>query len=586
MGNRTRIFLEIILIITLGFVVYSNSLNGRFVWDDYGLVKENNYIKSWSNLPKVITGSFGAGGGSGSNFYRPLQMLAHMAGYSLWGLDVRGYHLTSILLHILAAVAFYFFINILFSDRSLSFAASLFFIAHPINTEAVCYISGVSDPLSLLFMLLCLICYIKSRDLNNAALYILALLSFIFALLSKENAVILPLLVLLYHYAFRKSPEIKKLLPFFVILASYFILRSTLLSPFVHPQITFAGLLKRIPGFFAAITGYVRLLLLPFSLHIEYGDRLFKVTDPRAISGLLISLLLIATAFFKRKNNPFIFFSIAWFFIALLPVSNIYSINSSFMMEHWLYVPSLGFFLVLARWVTYPLKNKILAGLLKAFAATLLVFYSYLTIKQTEYWREPIAFCKRSLKYAPASWRFYNELGLEYANAARYEEAIAAYTKALEINPNLTGVYYNVAGAYQKVGRDKEALSMYNKAKDINSKFAREYYETGNAYMDSGKEKEAIASYRKALEIYPHNLELCNALASAYIIAGNYKEAIVLLKRALEIDNNSSLTHNNLAVAYYYTGKYDLAIQHCDKAIRLGYKVKPEFLSRLKPYHR
>lgn len=586
MNNRIKILLQIFLIIILGFVVYSNALNGKFVWDDYGLVKDNAYIKNWSNLPKVITGSFGAGGGSDSNFYRPIQTIVHMVGYSLWGLDVRGYHLTSILLHILAAVAFYFFINALFYDRSISLVASLLFIAHPINTEAVCYISGVSDPLSLLFMLLCLIFYIKSLYLNNIVLYILALLSFILALLSKENSIILLVLILLYYYAFRKSFEIKKIIPFFVILVSYFILRSTVLSPFVHPQITFANLLQRIPGFFAAITKYFRLLLLPFDLHIEYGNRLFKVTDPQVISGLLISLLLIIVAFSKRKNNALIFFSIAWFFITLLPVSNIYPINDSFMMEHWLYVPSLGFFLILARGICYPLKNKTLVALLKVFGVILLVFYSYLTIKQNEYWREPIAFYKRTLEYAPDSWRFYNELGIEYANVARNEEAIASYTKALEINPNLVGVYYNLGNVYQKTGRDKQALLMYNKAKEINSKFVQEYYAIGNKYLEAGKNKEAIISYKKALELDPYNLELYNALASAYVIVGRYKEAVTLLKKALEIGPNFSVTYNNLAVAYYYDRNYDLAIEYCDKAMKLGYKIAPKFVELLKPYRK
>lgn len=138
------------------------------------------------------------------------------------------------------------------------------------------------------------------------------------------------------------------------------------------------------------------------------------------------------------------------------------------MMEHWLYVPSIGFFLILSSAICYPWRNKRLVFLLRAFAVALIIFYSYLTIKQNGYWKEPIAFYKRTIKYAPDSWRLYNEMGIEYANAGRNKEAIESYSKALEINPNLAGVYYNIGNLYKQTGKDKEALFMYNKAKEIN----------------------------------------------------------------------------------------------------------------------
>ncbi|GAF76422.1 unnamed protein product, partial [marine sediment metagenome] len=145
--------LAIVLIIILGFVVYSNSLNGKFIWDDEYLIKNNVYIRSFSYLPKIFSEDIGTGAEKKYYFYRPLQMITYMIDYSLWKLNVRGYHLTNTLLHILAALTIYWLINILFGDRPLSLFASLFFVAHPIHTEAVAYISGRADPLALLFML-------------------------------------------------------------------------------------------------------------------------------------------------------------------------------------------------------------------------------------------------------------------------------------------------------------------------------------------------------------------------------------------------------------------------------------------------
>ena len=106
----------IIIIICAAAICYANSLSGKFIWDDRYLIKDNIYIKDWSHIAKVFTQDIGAGAGINSSSYRPLQMFTYMIDYSLWKLDVRGYHLVNILLHILAALGIYWLVNILFSN--------------------------------------------------------------------------------------------------------------------------------------------------------------------------------------------------------------------------------------------------------------------------------------------------------------------------------------------------------------------------------------------------------------------------------------------------------------------------------------
>ena len=451
--------LQVALIIILGVLIYANCSNGGFIWDDHGLIKNNDYIKSWSNLPKIITADFGAGAGTHSNFYRPLQMIFHMAGYSLWGIKTTGYHLTSIFVHILAAIVFYFFLRNIFYDKTISFLASLLFLSFPVNTEAVCYISGLSDPLVLVFMLACLIFYIKSLSSKSIGLRILALLSFALALLSKENAVVLPLLILLYHYAFGKRLQIQKLMPFLAVLIGYILLRLAISNPLNHSILAPIGLWERIPVFFAGMTEYLRLLVLPLDLHMEYANQLFRFTDAKVLLGLILTLALIIFAFIKRRTDSGVFFGIGWFLITLLPVSNIYPISYAFIMEHYLYTPALGFFIILSGWCYRPLKSRVLTFSLRSFIIGLLIFYSFLTLKQSEYWKQPIAFYQRTLQYAAQSWRFYNELGIEYADTGNNLEAEAAYKKALAINPDAIGIYYNLENLYRKTGNQEGLLA-------------------------------------------------------------------------------------------------------------------------------
>ena len=201
--------MHLALIILLGFTVYANSLKGGFIWDDAALVRDNAFIKDWSKAGHLLVENIGSGAFTEFSSYRPLQMLSYSLDYSVWKLDVFGYHLTNILLHLLSALLVYWLISLLFSKPSLSFLTSILFVAHPVHTEAVSYISGRSDTLCAIFMLLCLVYYIKEGSLGNGMVSLLIPLTYVLALLSKEYALITPALLLVYNYSFKKKIPVK-----------------------------------------------------------------------------------------------------------------------------------------------------------------------------------------------------------------------------------------------------------------------------------------------------------------------------------------------------------------------------------------
>lgn len=536
--------LYLTLIAAIGLAIYANSLQGKFIWDDNYLIRDNVYIKDWSNTTKIFRGDVGTGVGKKFSFYRPFQMFTYMLDYSIWELNVFGYHLTNVILHVLAALLLYWFINVLYNNNLLAFLTSILFIVHPIHTEAVSYISGRADLLALVFMLLCFILYARKR------LHIIMLLSYALALFSKENSLILPALIVLYHYVFKKKIEAKRFVPLLAIAVLYIIFRLTWLSSLLPHLSSSTTLLQRLPGFFVAIVNYLRLLFFPFGLHMEYGDGLFSFREPKATLGITILALLVLYTF-KKRADTLSFFSMSWFFLALLPHSNIYPLNA-YMAEHWLYVPSIGFFLVLANGLSSLCRIKN-TKILSIFLITgLLVFYSYLTIGQNQTWREPISFYKRTLDYAPDSVRALNSLGIQYRDTGRNEEAITLFKKAIEINPNYEDAYNSL----------------------------------GIVYGSTGKYEEAIAAFKKALEINPYYVEAYNNLGNVYTLMGKNDIAIELYKMALEINPNYAKAHINLALIYFNEKQYDLAIRHCDEAIKFGFEVSPEFLKRLKPYRR
>ena len=563
--QKRDIFISLALIIILGFAVYANSIKGEFIWDDEFLVQDNVYIRNWSHISKLFTENIGAGAGEIFHFYRPLQMITYMIDYSIGGLNAKIYHFTNILLHISAALAIFWLMNILYKDNFLSLFTGILFVVHPIHTEAVSYVSGRADSLAALFTLLCFIFYIKYLNSESKSATILTVSSYVLAILSRENSLILPVLILLYHYAFKEKIRIKRFLPILSITFIYILLRFTAINVLLPHTSSISKLLQRIPGFFVAITNYIKLLFLPFHLHMEYGKNLFGLNNARAISGILIFFFLLFYAFKKRKGDNLIFFSVLWFFIALLPQSNIYPINA-YMAEHWLYLPSIGFFLILARAFSFLYKrgSRIVAAL---SIAGLLAFYSYLTIRQNEYWQEPISFYEMTLKYAPHSTKVYTNLGTAYSDIGKKKEAIELYKKALEINPESAKIYNSLGTVYSNIGKKYEAVEAYKKAIEIDPRDAKACNNLGNVYNEIGKKEEAIPLYEKAIEIDPVYIKAYSNLGGLYLGTGKKEKAILLFKKVIEIDPGNAGSYNNLGIAYIDIGKNEEAIPMFKKAI-------------------
>lgn len=584
--------LHLAIIIILGLLVYLNSLQGEFIWDDNGLVKENRYIRNWRHTADIFLRNTAAGAGYLECTWRPLQILSYCFDYSLWGLNVIGYHLSNTALHILVALAVYWLSSALFADKNLALITSILFVSHPVHSEAVAYISGRADLLSSLFMLISLILYIRQLKLNSAAplLFVLMAVSYLLALLSKENALILPALLWLYHYTFKEKIKLGLLSPFLGSIAVYSLLRANQI------KITASSLsliLKRIPGFFAAITEYFKLLALPLNLHMEHGNKLFSPGDLKVIFGLLAALSLAVYAFRKIKSNKLFSFSILWFFIALLPTTSIYPVSAFFMAEHWLYFPAIGFFIILSDrlFALYRQKDFRIPAIILIIG--LIGFYSFLTVIQNKYWNNHISFYKRTLRYAPDSARVYNNLCRAYIEKGKNIEASLACRKAIEIQPNYVAAYANLGDAYRNLGNISGAISAYDKAVEIDSQsshthslsLAAAYYALGNT-LAKRQEKKAVSMYRQAIALNHNFPQAYNNLAAIYADNGQLEQAIALWIKAVGIDPRFATAHFNLAVFYFQQKKYDLAIAHCDKVIKLGSRIDPEFLKLLQPYRK
>lgn len=615
--GRKSIWSSILWIVLAGLLVYSNSFQGAFLWDDLTLVKNNPLIKDGSYWPRILTSPITTGSGEATNFYRPVQFLIYLAGYSLWQLNVVGYHLVSVVTHILAAVTLYGVILVLFRDNLLARLTALLFVVHPVHTEAVAYISGLADPLAALFMLGCLMCYLLNLEKKNILLTVLMFLSYAPALLSRENALILPLVVGLYHAVFRK--KIPK--PAFFSLAGMAVVyaagRAMAFGGFGAQETVYPALGERLPGMFVAVAEYLRILIFPWPLHMEYGGILFPWSEGRAAAGILLFTALFLCAVYFRRRSSLIFFAILWFFTAWLPHSNIVPINA-YMAEHWLYLPSVGFFLIAAHFLARGIRNRRSRIPVLIVTAAVTLYYGVLTLYQNRFWQDPVRFYERMLRLIPYSSKLYNNLAMAYheagrdkelvdllrqavmideKNAVAYnnlgnayknirqdDEAVKAYQKAIDLNPRYAGAYYNLGLMYADVKKQKEeALRLLHRAVGIDPLMYQAYHKIGLIQFDEGAAQEALDSLEKALKINPDDAELYRSLGYIYAKTGDGGKAKMMYLKAIELNPQFAQVYHDLCVLCVSLGDYAAALRYCDEAHRLHYDVSAA-LELLRPY--
>ncbi|OIO34246.1 MAG: hypothetical protein AUJ70_01565 [Candidatus Omnitrophica bacterium CG1_02_40_15] len=503
MPKIARLFIP--LIILAGIFSYLNSIHNEFIWDDEDFVLKNSTVKDWHKWPTVFTENMIHGARKGSNFYRPLQSLTHGFDYMVWKDKPLGHHVSNIIFHILAGVAAYLMLRKIFSIN-IAFLAALFFIIHPVQTEVVTYISGRSDAMAAFFVMLTIIFFEKNL--------LAAIVAFILSLMSKESALIGPCLLMVYLLFKNGSvkPYSKKLFLLFLIMFGYCTLRLTVLDfsktvsgnlpqPFFYVPlwIRFCTFLKALPVYFS-------ILLWPFGLHMERQmDLAQSIFEPQVFSGFLMLAGIFFIAYRIRKFNMAMLFSACWFFIALFPNSNIIPINA-LIYEHWLYLPSLGFFIT-AAWIIEELlkQGKILKYAVIFITISIGLFYMWRTIERNKEWRDHISFYESTIKYVPNSARLHNNLAMAYSDKGRAEDAIDEYKMAVRLGDYYPQTHFNLSNIYIAKGDYKSAMEELQRSVEIDNNFLYSHENLAILYFNQKKNSEAKAEAEFILRKEPDN---------------------------------------------------------------------------------
>jgi protein O-mannosyl-transferase len=518
-------------------LAYANVYQNAFLFDDIGMFGQNTFLRHWSNLPDLVTSWSFTGSGQAAGFYRPMLMLIYFFTYQAFGLSTTAFHALNVALHTVNACLVCNLGCRIGLKRWYSFSAALLWALHPLNTEAVTYMSGTADPLYSFFCLLGLLVLLP--DFAPRRFWMAGIL-FAFALASKESSVMFPALVTITLFLVDKN----RLNPAIYIRTWPLWLLGTIFSAvwitYLHSgafqienQNAFYfrfyahSITNRILTCLATLPVYLSLMLLPKGLHMERGFSVFtRFCDRQVIAGagILVGAFL-QIAWGKGSRGLLVSWGLLWFAVAYSPTSGIIVPADALIFEHWMYLPTIGIAVCSVATVAsfldgQPKTSKIGAAVLTMGIALGLGIKTHV---QNKIWYRPDVFYENIFRCGEQSGRAHANLASFYLEQGDYAEAIKEYRIAIAsptmvMQSRIPLLHTELALAFLRVKlEDDDTITIPDVLRVLP--------------FSSGV-PEAIQELNSALEIDPGYYWANKILAAIYIHQRDYEKAAFYDDRA------------------------------------------------------
>lgn len=529
------------MFLALGFAIYAPALDGGKIWDDHYLVGENPLFRSPVFAAEVFRHHLFFE--SQSTYYRPVQNLTYIADYWLWGDSVRGFHVTNVLLHVLAAWLLWRVLARLLPGLGaagraagwMAFCIALVWLVHPAHNAAVAYISGRADSLAAVFALGAWLAFLKSEDVvapgasaRVRMLFLrgLAVVLVLLALCSKEIALVWLLIFAIHRLGFSPAaPWFRRLAPVVCVIALvgvYAGLRTLPPPRAPQPVAISGGIAERSVLALRALGDYAGLIFFPRTLMME---RSLGTGAMPVVAGLAV---LCAAAWFamgKWPRQPLRRFGALWFTAAFFPVSNLVPLNAQ-VAEHWIYAASIGALLLIAGAPVSAAYGKpcVCAALLVACAL------GVRTNLRAGDWADGEAFARKTIADGGGTARMRAYLAQELGAKKQHAEQEAVLRHAVALFPEYTTARVNLGICLEKQGRGAEAKSLFQTAGPASSPAAPRGWNaalnSADAMHKSGRTDEALALLREWGARNPDTWEL--AAQEATILAEVHGKAAAI----------------------------------------------------------
>jgi protein O-mannosyl-transferase len=636
------------IIILAVLAAYRNSLSGPFIFDDPVGITDNATIRHLWPVWQALTPPHGMpDDGARPVAGRPIANFSLAVNYAFGGLAVRGYHVLNLLVHTLAALTLFGIVRRTLecgrgalTQRAtqirgegtpptiLALAVALLWALHPLQTEAVTYISQRAESLMGLFYLYTLYCFIRGvengrsgfkpdirlrqgyggqasginpdlqsergeqcgsqrstpcppkpwrRRISSRLWYSASILACFLGMASKEVMVSAPLMVLLYDRTFvagtfREAWARRR--PFYISLAATWILLGYLVAS-THGRGGSAGFGVNITWWpyaltqFRAIVHYLQLSLWPNPLVFDYGTPLAARAMEIMPYAVVVVLLVIGTTVALWRWPAVGFFG-CWFFAILAPTSSVVPVATQTMAEHRMYL-ALAAVVVLVVLGLHALLGRCSAVVFLALAVGL----GCVTERRNGAYHDELTLWSDTVANCPGNERAHDNLGNTLVKMPnRIPDAIAEYEAAIRITPDIAKLHINLGNAWLKLpGHSSDERAEFETAVRLEPRSAEAHNDLGSVLLDvPGRLPDAVTEFEAALRIDPVSVEAHDNLGTAlFKMPGRLPDAIAQFEAALRIDPDSMEAHSNLGSALLaMPGRLSGAIAQYEAALRIN----------------
>lgn len=611
-SSQLKSSLWLLLVLILTALVYWPFFQNGFLttWDDNRYILDNPYIQNL-NFEKAL-GFFSI---YFDGHYHPLTLLSLSLDFQIDGFNPKVYHATNLLLHLINTLLVFWFVHLLLKkeQRNVALVTALLFGIAPMQVETVAWATERKNVLYAFFYLLSLVVWMQYLMKQRWIYYLLALVFFVMALLSKSMALPLVFTLVAIDYLYKRKWDGKKAIfekiPFLTLaiifgLVAVFAQKSTWGESLSQEHFSFG---QRIFYAAYAYVAYGFKLLIPLSLSGFYpypkldGSFFFL-----SIAALVSFICLVFLFFRKFKNGGIARFGFIFFTINIFLLLKLFEVPAGdyIMADRYNYIASIGLLLLV---VFYG--NKIMqrngwwkrGGII--FLVIYVVFISVLTIKQVTVWKSDETFYTNIIQQCPEAevaylnrgvifqkkgqmklaekdysqaikldsknYKYYANRGIVYNETGRYNEAIADLSKAAKLSKNRTDIISVLGYAYMQIGQSEKAIQQFDMVIRVQPDNAEVLTNRGTVKYSSGNPEGAIQDYKLALNSDPNFINALYNLGLTHLNTGNSKAAVDDFIKTVGLDPNHSGAYSNMGVAWSRLGQYDKAFEAYNKAIEI-----------------
>jgi len=547
-GPRT-VVLALLLAVA---VSYGRSVQYEFVHDDRFEILRNPLIQDLADIPRFFTMTAwgfqetSEGKPNTSNYYRPLQYVTYSILYAFAGLSPGAFHLFKVLLHLGNALLVYWVLKRLVHTSSVALVLALLFAVHPANSEAVCWISAITDVACTFCFLGTVALYLRFRETGTLPQSLILGICFLMGIFFKETMVTVIPVLLVYELWLARKPipwmrRIRLLGPMAVSLAIYLLLRWHAMGGFVTAtQFRFDYLtpLQSVVNQAILLVSYGKLFLFPYDLNAFH---VFHPATTPLSAPFLIGIAVLAAlgvlgylwgrALSGERRNLLILGAV-WFLVSIGPVILLFKrIGANVFAERYLYLPSIGLCMIagVVLWWVWDHARAVFTWLVPL----LLLAATVRTGIRIDVWRSEDTFLEMTARQSPDADAINGNLGLAYAQRGRFAEAETYIRRAILFSPTaLPSSYVNLGNVLLAQNRFAEAAGAYEKVMQLRTPRDLDYARLGQTYCGLQRYDNAIETLSKGYQVNPNRPDICYYLGNALLHRQRYAEALKYLAAA------------------------------------------------------